>query len=139
MKNQELPDQSLILDEVIGFLYPFILLLGFYVILHGHRNPGGGFQGGTILATLFIARYILFPVNNMNRERMHIIQRTLLALILIIPTVFLLTGLLRQYPDWRPTYLLVMNILIGLQVGVELGTAVLRFAFFEGVGKTWRL
>lgn len=139
MKRADLPEQSTILDEVIGFLYPFILLLGFYIILHGHRNPGGGFQGGTVLATLFIARYIIFPVNNMNSERMHTVQRTFLALILLVPTVVLFTGLLRRFPDYRPLYLLVMNVLIGLQVGLELGVAVLRFAFFEGVGKRWRL
>lgn len=139
MSNTELPAQSTILDEVIGFLYPFILLLGFYMILHGHRHPGGGFQGGTILAALFIARYIIFPVNTMNSERMHAVQRTFLALILVIPCVVLFTGLLNRFPDYRTLYLMVMNILIGLQVGLELGVAVLRFAFFEGVGKTWRL
>lgn len=139
MSKPALPDQSSILDEVIGFLYPFILLLGFYMILHGHRYPGGGFQGGTILAALFIARYIIFPANTMNYHRMHICQRVFLALILVIPSAVLFTGLLHRFPEFRTLYLLVMNVLIGLQVGLELGTAVLRFAFFEGVGKTWRL
>ena len=26
------------------------MLFGFYVIFHGHYSPGGGFQGGTLLA-----------------------------------------------------------------------------------------
>lgn len=29
---------------------PFIMLFALYVIFHGHYSPGGGFQGGTILA-----------------------------------------------------------------------------------------
>lgn len=29
---------------------PFIMLFALYVISHGHYSPGGGFQGGTILA-----------------------------------------------------------------------------------------
>ncbi len=29
---------------------PFIMLFGLYVIFHGHYSPGGGFQGGTMLA-----------------------------------------------------------------------------------------
>lgn len=33
------------------FLSPYIMLFGMYVIFHGHYSPGGGFQGGTLLAT----------------------------------------------------------------------------------------
>lgn len=35
-------------------LVPFILLFGFYVIMHGELGPGGGFQGGVILASAYI-------------------------------------------------------------------------------------
>jgi multicomponent Na+:H+ antiporter subunit B len=31
-------------------LSPYIMLFGWYVIIHGHYSPGGGFQGGTLLA-----------------------------------------------------------------------------------------
>src|SRR5690606_22027745 len=39
---------------------PFILLFGFYVITHGELGPGGGFQGGVILATAFILYALVF-------------------------------------------------------------------------------
>ena len=29
---------------------PFIMLFALYIIFHGHYSPGGGFQGGTIMA-----------------------------------------------------------------------------------------
>jgi energy-converting hydrogenase B subunit I len=32
-------------------LYPFVLIFGLYIILHGHLTPGGGFQGGAVVAT----------------------------------------------------------------------------------------
>lgn len=32
-------------------LYPFIVIFGWYVIMHGHLTPGGGFQGGAVVAT----------------------------------------------------------------------------------------
>lgn len=32
-------------------LSPYIMLFGLYVIFHGHYSPGGGFQGGALLAT----------------------------------------------------------------------------------------
>ncbi|SIQ18960.1 multicomponent Na+:H+ antiporter subunit B [Alkalispirochaeta americana] len=139
MSNSDLAEQSLILQVVIGFLYPFILLLGFYVILNGHYTPGGGFQGGSVLATLLVARYVVSPRDDINSEDLHRYQRVFLALILIAPVVVLFPGLLHSYPRFRPLYLTVMDLLIGIQVGFGVGVAVLRFAFFEGTGKTWRL
>jgi multicomponent Na+:H+ antiporter subunit B len=139
MKQPDLPEQSLILEYVIGFLYPFMLMLGFYLIMNGHHTPGGGFQGGSVLAALFVARYVVFPVNDMNSEGLHTIQRVFLALILLTPMLLLFSGFVHRYPQFRSSYLVLMNVLIGLQVGLELGVAVLRFAFFEGVGKVWRL
>ncbi len=35
-------------------LVPFIQLFALYVIFHGHYSPGGGFQGGTMLAASII-------------------------------------------------------------------------------------
>lgn len=35
-------------------LSPYIMLFGLYVIFHGHYSPGGGFQGGTLLAASII-------------------------------------------------------------------------------------
>jgi len=32
-------------------LVPVIFIFGFYIILHGHLSPGGGFQGGAVMAT----------------------------------------------------------------------------------------
>lgn len=31
-------------------LSPYIMVFGMYVIFHGHYSPGGGFQGGALLA-----------------------------------------------------------------------------------------
>ena len=35
-------------------LVPFVQIFGLYVIMHGHSSPGGGFQGGVILASSFM-------------------------------------------------------------------------------------
>ena len=46
-----------IIDLTAGKLAPVVLLLGFYVMLYGHLSPGGGFQGGAVIASgiVFIA------------------------------------------------------------------------------------
>lgn len=39
-----------VLSLVSRVVSPFIMLYALYVIFHGHYSPGGGFQGGTMLA-----------------------------------------------------------------------------------------
>jgi multicomponent Na+:H+ antiporter subunit B len=34
------------------------ILVGLYVVIHGHQTPGGGFQGGVILATALLLVYL---------------------------------------------------------------------------------
>lgn len=48
------PSQSIIVVVVSRSLARVIQLFGLYVVIHGHYSPGGGFQGGAILAAGFI-------------------------------------------------------------------------------------
>ncbi|HBP17789.1 MAG TPA: cation:proton antiporter [Planctomycetes bacterium] len=47
-----------VLRQVSKLLVPFIVVFGVYVITHGELGPGGGFQGGVIIA----AGYILYAL-----------------------------------------------------------------------------
>jgi multicomponent Na+:H+ antiporter subunit B len=46
-----------IIDLTAGKLSPMVLLFGWYLMFFGHQSPGGGFQGGVVLASglIFIA------------------------------------------------------------------------------------
>jgi multicomponent Na+:H+ antiporter subunit B len=45
--------------RVLGVgLTPPTVLFGIYVVVHGHLTPGGGFQGGVILATGVLLVYL---------------------------------------------------------------------------------
>ena len=46
--------QSIIVQTICSLLIPFIQLFALYVIFHGHYGPGGGFQGGVLLAVSVI-------------------------------------------------------------------------------------
>ena len=46
--------QSIIIQTICSLLIPFIQLFALYVIIHGHYGPGGGFQGGVLLAVSII-------------------------------------------------------------------------------------
>jgi multicomponent Na+:H+ antiporter subunit B len=39
-----------VVDVGSRLLVPFLVLFAVYVVVHGHTSPGGGFQGGAILA-----------------------------------------------------------------------------------------
>ena len=41
-------------------IFPAIILLGVYIFVHGHLSPGGGFQGGTIIATGFLLMLLAY-------------------------------------------------------------------------------
>jgi len=47
-------EASEILETGAGFLFPLIVLFGAYIFTHGHLSPGGGFQGGVVVATAFL-------------------------------------------------------------------------------------
>lgn len=59
--------EQVILRVITKLLVPFILLFGFYVIMHGEISPGGGFQGGVILASAFILYALVFGVHAARR------------------------------------------------------------------------
>ena len=47
-------EQSIVVTAVCRLVVPFAQIFGLYVIMHGHSSPGGGFQGGVILASSFM-------------------------------------------------------------------------------------
>lgn len=53
--NDQMLD-SIILKKVTFFIIGFIIIFGLYIQLNGEISPGGGFQSGTILASIVIAR-----------------------------------------------------------------------------------
>jgi energy-converting hydrogenase B subunit I len=53
-------DESMIVKNVACALAVPITMFGFYVILHGHLTPGGGFAGGAVMATLIVLFLVSF-------------------------------------------------------------------------------
>ena len=47
-----------ILISCTNLVLPILLTLGLYIIIHGHLSPGGGFQGGVLIAGAVALIYI---------------------------------------------------------------------------------
>jgi len=69
VERVRLPSSSLVRTGA-KILFPLILLLGIYVFVHGHLTPGGGFQGGAIIATGFLLMLITYKHFETNHNVM---------------------------------------------------------------------
>jgi multicomponent Na+:H+ antiporter subunit B len=57
-RGRRVRDPSVAVTVVgLGLVGPTVLI-GLYVVIHGHQTPGGGFQGGVILATALLLVYL---------------------------------------------------------------------------------
>ena len=61
--------QDVIVKTLARLLAPFIVIYALYVIMHGHHSPGGGFQGGVILAASFVLLAVSHGLGK-TRQRM---------------------------------------------------------------------
>jgi multicomponent Na+:H+ antiporter subunit B len=66
-------ESNFILQKASKLLFPVILLFGVYVMIYGHLSPGGGFQGGVIVAS----GVLLLLISDQNFEVPHELISTL--------------------------------------------------------------
>jgi len=126
-------NNSEIVIRMVGIIYPFVVLIGLYIIINGHVSPGGGFQGGAILATALISRYLVYPNFDLNLEFIERLEKIIYFFIILIPVVYV-------FMQIQPVntvisdqvYLVTMNVLIGLKVFSGLSIIFYRFVFYEG-------
>ena len=49
-------------------MVPFLQIYSLYVYVHGHTSPGGGFQGGCIMAASFILLAVTYDIGEAKRR-----------------------------------------------------------------------
>ncbi|MEA3413699.1 MAG: MnhB domain-containing protein [Pseudomonadota bacterium] len=67
-------DGGAILIYGADLFFPLLLVVGLYIILHGHLTPGGGFQGGVILAAAFFVPVLARPGGGLNHRALSIVE-----------------------------------------------------------------
>lgn len=117
--------------QTMGLIYPIIILYGLYMIYHGHLTPGGGFQGGAVLASTFTIQYLTTDTKTVSLHFLNRLEKSLYLLLLVFGIVFVLY--LNPYlsGDQKALYLVVMNALIGIKVACGLTVIFYRFVLFE--------
>ena len=59
---------SKIVRTMSSFLILPILVFGLYIIMHGHLTPGGGFQGGAVLASGVALLIVAFGSDSVHKR-----------------------------------------------------------------------
>jgi multicomponent Na+:H+ antiporter subunit B len=58
---------SEIVETATELLLPMVILFGIYVFMNGHLSPGGGFQGGAIIASGTMFLLLALPESHISR------------------------------------------------------------------------
>ncbi len=131
--------ESFILNTGSRLLLSVIVLFGVYIIVHGHLSPGGGFQGGVVIATAFLLLFLANPNMTLSHtiltlgESLSGVAYVLVAIIGLFKMNILLGNFL-PHPIGEIGELVsggiipVIYILVGIKVGSEMSVIVEYFS-----------
>ncbi len=125
MDKQKTPELFITFGRL---LYPVMLLFGLYNILNGHRSPGGGFQGGAIIATAILILYYIDISKEIDVQTIITIEKILFLLLVSISFLSfftrgdIMTNFIPLNGDiaYKQIYLYLLNIIIGVKVALGL-------------------
>jgi multicomponent Na+:H+ antiporter subunit B len=124
---------SLVLYTGCRLLFPLILVFGSYIFIHGHLTPGGGFQGGAIIASGFLLIYLGCRERRINRTASNLAESLGGLTFVVIGLLGLVFGgyfLLNFLPKGTANALFsagvipIIYIAIGFKVGSELASII---------------
>lgn len=124
-------EQSNLVSKTMGLLFPIFLIAGFYVTINGHLSPGGGFQGGAIIASVFIAKYLMEPIEDLELATVRTLEKIFLLILLVFGLTFMAFHFYESSTEITKYFIITMNALIGLKVSCGMIIIFYRFAFYE--------
>ncbi len=128
---------SEIVETATELLLPMVILFGIYVFMNGHLSPGGGFQGGAIIASGTMFLLLALPESHISRLMIAMIESlsgfsyvVVGVLGVIVADGFLDNRFmsLGNYGDlFSAGAIPLIYTLVGLKVGFELSAVLDRF------------
>lgn len=123
------PDGGFVLRAGADLFFPLLVVVGIYIILHGHLTPGGGFQGGVILACAFFVPLLARPGQQLDQRWISLLEGLagagfiLIGLLAMLDGAAFLTPLLGKGELgslFSAGSLPLLYTAVGLKVGAEL-------------------
>jgi len=122
-------------------MVPLIALFGAYVFMNGHLTPGGGFQGGAIMASAVLLMLLADPMRGFSHRLISVVESIsgLVYVTIGVPGIFLAGGFLdnRILPLGEFGSLLstgtipLIYVLVGLKVGAEFSSIMVSLSETE--------
>ncbi|MCD6512031.1 MAG: Na(+)/H(+) antiporter subunit B [Thermoplasmata archaeon] len=140
VRGRKREEANLILKEGSKLVLPFILLTGAYIFIHGHLTPGGGFPGGSVVASGFLLMMLAYPKFFM-KDRISWFESAAGTAFVVIGLLGLVlaTSFLQNFiPVGTPGQLVSAGIIpliyiaIGFKVGSELSAIVNKMKEVQG-------
>ncbi len=120
-------NNSIILRTISKILLPFMMLFGVYIISFGDISPGGGFQGGAILTTAYLAFYFITEDKNINLSKWVKVEKILFFLLIILgfasvftKGVYFTNPILSESFISKRLFFILLNLIIAAKVCVGL-------------------
>ncbi|HDI02770.1 MAG TPA: hypothetical protein ENF95_01400 [Candidatus Aenigmarchaeota archaeon] len=116
---------SVIQQTVSRILFPFLLLYSIYIITHGHLTPGGGFQGGVLLASSIILVCVVYGLRKaehiIREETSHRVEAAagIILAFLVVFELFIRKSLIATetlFKVWSGGEIAILNITGGVMV-----------------------
>ncbi len=132
-RDKTITESHFITSRASDLMMPLLIIVGFYIIFYGHLTPGGGFQGGVILAIAFFLPVLTRPGTTIDHGMITIIEGLAGAGFIMIGLWAMLYGkpFLQPFFDtflgngifgslWSAGTLPLLYLAVGLKVGAEL-------------------
>jgi multicomponent Na+:H+ antiporter subunit B len=69
---------SKIVRTIVAIAFPVAMIYGLYIIAHGHLTPGGGFQGGAVVASacamILVAFGSKWTINKIKEKNLSVFE-----------------------------------------------------------------
>jgi multicomponent Na+:H+ antiporter subunit B len=128
---------SEIVETATELLLPMVVLFGIYVFMNGHLSPGGGFQGGAIIASGTMFLLLALPESHISRLMVAVTESLsgFSYVVIGVLGVIVAGGFLDNRIMGLGTYgslfsagaIPLIYTLVGLKVGFELSAVLDRF------------
>jgi len=133
-EEKETRSTSEILHTASQVLTPIIMLVGIYIFINGHLTPGGGFQGGAVIASAVLLMLMSNPKLNISHKIISTVESISGFAFVLIGVIGILVGggfLDNRIMDLGTFGTLLsagtiplIYIFVGLKVGAELSNII---------------
>lgn len=100
----------------ITFMLPILVLISIYLMVSDPIAPGGGFQGGALLAATFVSHYLIMPDHPVSVKFLNSLEKFLFLILVAVIVVYVLMGVIAVFPSLYVAYFILTDAVLGIKV-----------------------